>query len=187
MKKSIFFSIKTAVIFLVFFIFMYLVINGSPYGLAKLREITGGNSILDMEFRGYTVDRAYEILGNLGTEGRNFHMKYILPLDFIFPLSYGLFYFVTLTIIAKAIWQGIGKPWLFGTIGIAATLFDILENIMIIRLLSHYPTHLERVAELANLFTLLKGIFLTSSTLLIAVGLTIIIIRRFMLKRKSKS
>lgn len=173
------FRIRTAVVAFILFIGMYLLINGSPFGVARLTEITGGQSILDLEMmKGYSVDRAYEILERLGEEGRAFHMRSIAPLDFPFPLTYGLFYFVTLTLIAQSLWQSMKRPWLVGVAGLLATFFDWLENIMVLQLLHRYPERLAGIATAASLFTQLKSVFVTGSMLLIIVGLLAVIIRK---------
>ncbi|HYE83711.1 MAG TPA: hypothetical protein VEG39_16300, partial [Clostridia bacterium] len=173
------FSIRTVIISFALFMCVNFLINGSPYGLTRLVEITGGQSILDMEMlKGYSVERAYEILEALGEEGRTFNMRYIVPLDFPFPLSYGLFYFVTLTLIMQSIRKNMGRPWLIGIVGLVAALFDWLENIMIIRLLQNYPTRLEGVAKLASVFTQLKSLFVMGSMLIIVVGLVVVIIKK---------
>lgn len=171
MKEKNFYSVKNVVISFVFFMFLYYLINFSSLGLAKLIEITDGHSILDMEMSGYSVDRAYEILDSLGEAGRNFDIKYIVPLDFPFPLAYGIFYFVCLSVLAKNLLQKLKRPWLIGLIGFCATLFDWLENVMIIQLLNNYPQRLENVAEIASLFTQLKSGFTMLSMLLIIIGL----------------
>lgn len=178
MKNNGFFNVRNAIIAFVFFMAMLLIINGSPFGLARLVEITGGQSILDMEMlRGYSVDRAYEILDALGEEGRAFERKYIIPLDFPFPLAYGFFYLITLTLLVTGTGVNINKPWLVGIIGVCAALFDWLENFMIIRLLQSYPERLPGTVKLASIFTQMKSLFTMTSMFLIAVGLLVVIIK----------
>ncbi len=188
MKNKGFFSVRTAITSFIIFMIMYFLINGSPFGLAKLAEITGGQSILDMEMlKGYSVERAYEILGALGEEGRAFNMEYILPLDFPFPLTYGLFYFITLTLIMKSIRGNAKRPWLVGIVGLCAALFDWLENIMIANLLRSYPERLEGIAQMASVFTQLKSLFTMTSMFLIIVGLLVVIIKKFNSKVSAKT
>lgn len=179
MNNKSFFCVRNSVISFVLFMCMYFLINRSPFGVAKLVEITGGHSILDMEMmNGYSVDRAYEILAALGEEGRAFNMKYIIPLDLFFPLTYGVFYFITLTLVVKTIRKNTKRPWIVGLIGVVATLFDWLENSMVSNLLKNYPQRLKEVAKMASIFTRLKGFFVISGILLIIIGLLIIITKR---------
>lgn len=187
MKRKGLFCTRNAILFFVFFLLTNFIINGKPFGLAKLMEITGGHSILDMELMGYSVDRAYEILDHLGAEGRSFHVKYIMPMDIIFPLSYGLFYFTTLTLIVKELWKKVKRPWLIGFIGLAAMLFDWLENIMIFILLNNYPNRLDGIVRIANRFTQVKSFFIIISMTLIASGLIALAFKTFAVKRKADS
>ncbi|PKM94900.1 MAG: hypothetical protein CVU84_08220 [Firmicutes bacterium HGW-Firmicutes-1] len=182
MKGKGLFCIRNVIISFFVFMAMYYLISFSPIGLAKLTEITNGNSILDMEMGGYTVDQAYEILTALGEEGRGFEMKYIIPIDFPFPLAYGIFYFMLLSTLAKGIFSKMKKPWLIGLIGFGATIFDWLENAMIIQLLNNYPQQLQDVAKLANIFTRLKSTFITISMFLIVIGFVVFMVKRFLPK-----
>ncbi|OPZ93606.1 MAG: hypothetical protein BWY74_01059 [Firmicutes bacterium ADurb.Bin419] len=164
------------------FMFMYFLINLSPFGLSRLVEITGGHSILDMEMKGYSAVRAYEVIDALGEEGRAFYIKYIVPLDFPFPLSYGLFWFTTLTLILKSTGIKLKKPWLLGLIGFCATVFDWLENLIIISLLQTYPKRNNTLANIASIFTQLKFLFFIIILLLIIVGMLIIVLKKFLSK-----
>ncbi|NLD48684.1 MAG: hypothetical protein GX660_16090 [Clostridiaceae bacterium] len=181
MKNKGFFCLRNLIISLILFIVMYILINGSPFGLAKLMEITGGHSILDMEMiKGYSVDKAYDILTALGEEGRAFEMKYIIPLDFPFPLAYGFFFFITLTVIAKKIFTGMKKPWLIGLIALFGALCDWLENIMVIILLQNYPNQLDGIVKSASFFTQLKSLLISGSMLFTIIGLIAVIVKRFL-------
>lgn len=187
MKEKSLFCIKNVIISFFVFMVMYYLISFSPLGLAKLTEITNGHSILDMEMGGYTVDQAYEILDALGEEGRVFQMKYIVPLDFPFPLAYGVFYFILLSTLAKNIFRKMKKPWLIGLIGFGATLFDWLENVMIIQLLNNYPQQLQEVAKLANIFTRLKSTFTMISMCFIVIGVVVLMVKRFLVQSKART
>lgn len=158
---------------------MYYIINFSAIGVSRLTEITDGQGILDMEMGGYSVEEAYDAFDRLGEDGRAFNLKYIIPLDILFPITYGLFGFVTLTWLASRLFNRLKYPWLIGLIGWVGTAFDFLENWSIYRLLIHYPERLESVARMANIWTLLKAISVGISMVLILIGVLAIIIKRF--------
>lgn len=183
MNSKSFFNVRNAAILFALFISMYIVINFSPYGVSKLLEITNGHNIIDMEMDGYSRDEAYEMLEALGEEGREFNLKYIIPLDFPFPLSYGLFFFVTLTLLMKCISKESKRPWIIGIVGLLGMLFDWLENIMIYQLLINYPERLDNVAKLADVFTRLKSMFISISILLIVIGVIIVLVNKIIRKR----
>jgi len=154
-----------------FFMLMNLLINNSPLGLSRMLEITGGNTILDMKMSGYTVEEAYRMLDALGDEGRRFYLTRIAPLDIPFPLSYGLFYFVLLSLIAAYLFKNFKKPWIIGLLGFVPTLFDLLENSMVLILLLSYPERVSSAASAASLFTRVKALTMMLSLSAITAGL----------------
>ncbi|MCX7772612.1 MAG: hypothetical protein N2376_05805 [Clostridia bacterium] len=182
MKKKDMFKGKTVVIALIIFLAAYALISFKPFGMARLHEITGGPSILDMEMSGYSVDKAYQVLEALGAEGRAFDLNAIIPLDFPFPLAYSFFYFFTLAFLTKTLFPQMKKPWLPGLLGFLAGLFDWLENIMIIVMLKNYPTRLENFASLSNIFTTLKSLLTMVCMGLILIGLIVLAAKRLVRK-----
>ena len=93
-------SLWTIGLYLVLFIIAQSVINGRPLGVVQLHEMTDGVGILDLE-RGYSPERAYEILTAQGDTGRAFYLRSVIPLDFVFPLTYTLFYLTANTYILQ--------------------------------------------------------------------------------------
>lgn len=127
---------------------------------------------------GYTPERAYQVLGALGEQGRAFDLKYIVPLDFPFPLAYGLFFFVAITVMARTLFPKLRYPWLVGTTGLLAMLFDWLENLVIITLLRKYPARLDGVVGMGSAFTQLKWLFNLASVALLLCGLGALAIQK---------
>ncbi len=84
-------TLTHAIIFTILFAASFTVINYSGIGVAGLLNITGGASVLDFE-RGYSIVKAQNVLASLGTEGQEFYLAKLIPLDYIFPLTYMLFY-----------------------------------------------------------------------------------------------
>jgi hypothetical protein len=154
---------KKGLIFTAFFLAMYLLINFSGIGAAGLLKITGGANILDIEF-GYSPDEAYGMLTALGGEGRHFYLTRILPLDFVFPMSYMLFYTGWMApLLRRAAGSARIKYLLF--VPVMAMLYDWAENISIIALLRSYPGISARTANLASVFGMFKLSFTLGSIL----------------------
>lgn len=136
-------------------------INGKLIGLGKLKEITNGVGILDMEF-GYSVDKAYGILDALGSQGRAFYLR-MIPMDFVFPLSYMLFYLAAISYLLRlSNLQGRLLNYAL-VIPVLTAAFDFIENTAIIRLLRHYPVRLINTAKIANVLTMTKIVFIYMS------------------------
>jgi len=152
---------KTASVFTVLFIVMFVLINYSGIGVSGLLRITGGANILDFEL-GYTQEKAYDMLTALGTEGRAFYLGKIMPLDFPFPLAYMLFYVGWIALLLK---QSDPKEWckylLF--VPVLAMVFDWIENIGIITMLHHYPNLPSWAVVTASISGILKMAFVGGS------------------------
>lgn len=170
------YSIRYVLISSVFFISIYYLINFSPIGLSHLLVITHGNTILDMSLFGYSIDKAYQILALLGDEGRAFALNYIMPLDFLFPLSYGIFYFLLLRFLIHKVGI-VGSIANIKYIGFIALFADWLENIFIIFLLTNYPSRLDVLSQAASVCTITKTIFTLSCISLILIGIITLIIQ----------
>jgi hypothetical protein len=137
-------------------VFLFL-INGRPFGLAQLHEITGGATILDMTFT-TGPDQVYSVLSALGDAGRAFDLTHIVPLDLVFPFTYGLF-------LALGISWGLsrllpeGSPWLLLNLApVLAAAADYCENAGVITLLLTYPARLDPVAWFVSIMYAVKFI-----------------------------
>ena len=165
--------ILTAIAFSV----MYAVINFSAIGVAGLLKITNGANILDFEF-GYSAEKAYSMLTALGAGGRSFYLTRIIPLDFLFPVTYMLFYSCAICFSFKKITGA--KSFLYLTLlfPLPAMLFDWMENICVIIMLKQYPLATPVFYYIGNYMTILKFIFtLTSIAVTVLLALTAIVLR----------
>lgn len=162
-------GISSVIITILFFVTVYL-INGRPFGMMKLQDITGGVNIPDMEFT-YSVGSLYSLLEALGEAGRNFYLTSIIPLDFIFPACYGLFLAILLSyIIRKTDLYETG--WRYVVIlPVIGALMDYAENFLFLTILLHYPHQMPVIATFASVCTLVKWIFNRLSFLLIGGGI----------------
>ena len=156
-------------------------INGKPFGLAQLHEITSGATILDMTFT-TGPDQVYSVLSALGDAGRAFNLTHIVPLDLVFPFTYGLF-------LALGISWGLsrllpeGSPWLLLNLApVCAAAADYCENAGVITLLLAYPARLDAVAWFVSIMYSVKFFFsaLSFITLLTALAgcAAMILVRR---------
>ena len=133
-------------------------INGKPFGLARLHEITGGATILDMTFT-TGPSQVYAVLDTLGPAGRAFDLTHIVPLDLVFPFTYGLF-------LALGISWGLsrllpeGSPWLLLNLApVLAAAADYCENAGVITLLLTYPSRLDSLAWFVSIMYAVKFLF----------------------------
>lgn len=149
-----------------FFAVSAALINGRPFGLPALAEITGGAGILDMAFT-YTPVQAYAMLAALGDAGRAFYLTRIVPLDLVFPLAYTLFYAVTISWLLSR-WLPAESPWMrLNLVPLVAGVADYCENIGVIAMLLAYPAELYEVAAITAVISPIKFTFIAASMLLI--------------------
>lgn len=122
-----------------------------------------------------TPDKVFDMIEQYGEFGRPFYRNVELTVDIIYPIVY-LFFF------------GLAISWLFQR-GLASTssmrklnvmplgawFFDLVENLVIVTLLTMYPAKPTVLAWLLFLLTTVKWLFAGASILLILYGLVMAI------------
>jgi hypothetical protein len=177
-------TLRKALLFTVFFASMYTIINFTYYGVAGLLKITNGANILDFEF-GYTADKAYNILTALGELGRSYYLSNIIPLDFLFPFSYMIFYAGWIALLIKNISITVTSRYIV-VVPICAMIFDWIENTGIIIMLSTYPDIPAAAVYVASVSGILKTLFTYSSIIIIFVSLIIYLIKKLLRLKNNK-
>jgi hypothetical protein len=133
----------------------------------------------------YSPEKAYNLISSYGEQGRQYYAMIELTLDLIYPLiSALLFSFVTL----YTFHHGFpGFPWTdqLALVPFGILLADYLENACIIIMLVSYPRQLSFVAEISNIFTVIK-LALTPFELFFLAGLIGWLIRRIRSGRKTE-
>lgn len=161
-KKNIVFGIILIVLFNTFF-------------LPKFPELFDNSNlsieyILDLKFS-YSSENAYDILSELGNDGRNIYKLLGFFVDTPYAIIYGFTYAFIIIILLD-----INKRSKLNYLALTPLLisfFDLLENTGIIIMITNYPKKLENISTLSSSFTSLKWIF-AGITFLIIVGLLII-------------
>lgn len=117
---------------------------------------------LDLKFA-YSVDQAYQSLGNLSLSERNTYKFGIIALDFPYMLVYGLLSIGLLRILWKSSKVAILPLGIF--------LMDFFENILIIGILIDFPERHQVFATLASIFTTSKWMLVGLLAIFLLVGL----------------
>ncbi len=162
-------------------------VNLKPYGIAAIKEMSGGIGIIDME-RSYTPDKAYLILASLGAQGRQAYQTFYF-FDFVFPLTYALLLATSIRFLFKKIFKITSRLQVFCLIPILAAFFDYMENLDIMSMLWNYPVKMISTATISNIFTGAKYLLLDASVYLVMFGVAVAFIRTFQNmtnKRKGK-
>ena len=136
-----------------FLILGYLV-NSRPFGIAQLKEMTGGVGILDMEIL-YTPEQAYTQLAALGEAGRAFDLTRIIPLDLLLPFFYAMAFSLIITWLLHR-WLPVGSRWhRLNVVPLIGGFCDYMENLGVITMLVAWPAQLPDIAR----FTMGAGLF----------------------------
>lgn len=159
-------SAKRVLVSFVLFVAVAVLINGRFAGTAGLVEITGGPALLDMEVHGYSAERAYELLGSLGGQGRAFYLRRIAPVDVFFPPVYALFFASLMAFLLKKLSRGgVPAPWAYLVFlpPLLAMSYDWIENAGIAAMLMRYPDVLPKAVVIASRATVAKFLMFGTS------------------------
>lgn len=162
---------------LVLWLVLLFLINGRPFGIAQLQEITGGPTILDMTLT-TGPSQVYAVLDALGTAGRAFDLTHIVPLDLVFPFTYAFFLSVGISW-AMSRWVASESPWfLLNLAPVVAGAADYGENIGVITLLLTYPARIDPIALYTSIMYGIKFAFsvLSFITLFIALAGSVVMV-----------
>ena len=136
-----------------------------------------GLQIFDMKPNGYSFTYAKELLGNLGKGGRNFYLFRQLPLDFVYPLLFMMSNILILSFFLKKI--GKLESWfLLVLFPVIAGIFDYLENLGLIYLLTSYPRISEIGVRIISTFTVIKSLFTSLYFVILLFVLAILIFKK---------
>ena len=169
-----------AVCFTMLFAVLYLSINFSAIGQAGLLELTDGANMLDMYF-GYNHSQAFQILSDLGAEGRTFYLTRIVPQDALLPLIYLLFFSELIALLLKHSNLSAKAARFTGyllLIPVLAAVFDWLENIGTVTMTLRYPDLPAWAVYLASFSGMMKAVFTILSVATIILLLALWLLQR---------
>lgn len=120
--------------------------------MPQIELTTEGLKCFDMNPAGYSYETAIKFLSLLNEHGRNVYLHFQLPLDFVYPVVYTLFFILML------LWLTNGKK-AFSVIPAALMLCDCGENISVIKMLTA-QTPSEALVKAASAFTVSKSVLM---------------------------
>lgn len=153
------------------------------YSIPLVSKYAPEMMLFDVSPTGYTYDYAVSLLSQLGAEGRGLYLSLQLPLDLVYPISFGISHALIIC-------------WLFDKTGatsplapyacllpVAGCLLDYSENIAIFSMLINYPRIAESVVQLSSILTISKSVFVTITYLFICVLLLVTAARKMKAKK----
>ncbi len=140
----------------------------TPISPLKFEEYSHGLKMLDMTIN-YSPEVAYNLIEKYGKQAIEYYLYVMEPFDVLIPALMGLFLCVTCTILLRNIIKSkyLSIIYIFP---ISGWLFDYMENAGVITMLTKYPSRIDLVARITNLFTMTKSILGTVSIIIICFG-----------------
>lgn len=104
----------------------------------------------------YSPQTAYETIASYGEEGRAFYLLFALIGDLLYPLIYTPLLALGAGYLLRRAYPGGPLMQRLALYIYPVFLFDVMENLGIVVLLSRYPQRLDALVYVTQLFTLLK-------------------------------
>lgn len=145
--------------------------------IPRVQSYAPETALFDLSPAGYTHAQALTLLESLGRAGRETYLFPQLALDFVYPGLFAICYSLMLIwLYSKRIRPD--SKWLYlAVIPILGGLFDYIENILIIRMITSFPDVTEGLVSVASGATLLKSGFSTVSFLLLMAGFALLLMK----------
>lgn len=168
---------RNFLILLAIFIGMNLFLALSPSSPIMTMMAHSGGSMLDMEFN-YSPERAYQVLGSYGADGRAFYANTFVVIDFFTPILMNLFLAMTISLLFRRAFSPESNLQVLNVLPFFAMLGDYLENLGIVLMIRAYPARVDALARFAAFSTDIKFVFTIASGICILLGLVVWFVRR---------
>ena len=165
---------KGWVIFFLFLLDIFFSVFLLPLIQGVLQNGQGGIRALDLMLFA-TPKKIFGMIESYGENGRPFYRSVELTVDIIYPIVYLFFFGLLISWLFQRGFTNTSPMRNFNILPLGAWFFDLLENIVIVILLSAYPSQPTALAWILSLLSMIKWIFAGASMVLILVGLVMTI------------
>jgi hypothetical protein len=149
-----------------------------PLVQAMLQGDKGGVQPLDLMLFA-TPQRIFGMINEYGEYGRPFYRSVELTVDIIYPIVYLFFFGLLISWLFQRGFASTSPMRKYNIMPLGAWFFDLLENMVIVILLSIFPSQPTALAWILTLLTTVKWMFAGASILLILVGFVMGIKNKF--------
>jgi hypothetical protein len=137
-----------------------------------IMALAANNSVLPLDLMFfYTPESAFDMIEKYGEAGRAIYLKIELSADIIYPLIYTLFYALLISWLFQRGFKSDSQMQKWNVMPMGAWLFDLLENVGTVSMVSMYPSQPSILAWITMLFGTLKWAFAFISIVLVLIGL----------------
>ena len=141
-----------------------------PNQQAKIEASSGGTGPIDLLLF-YTPEKVYPMVESYGEAGRASYRAFELTGDIVYPIVYTLFFSLFITWLFQRGFPPNSKMQALNIVPLGGWLFDLLENLGIVTMLSVFPSTPDALAWITAIATLIKWLFAAATIVLILVGL----------------
>jgi hypothetical protein len=141
-----------------------------PMAEALMKGDSGRPGPIDLQFFS-TPEKLFGMVESYGEYGRAFYRSIELTVDIIYPIVYTLFFGLLISWLFQRGFKPDSKMQKWNATPVGAWLFDLLENLGIVSMLSMWPSQPVMIAWLTTIFTMIKWLFAGASMLLTVIGL----------------
>ncbi len=153
-----------------------------PAQQAKMMAESDGTGPIDLQIF-YTPEKVYSMIETYGEAGRTSYRTFELTGDILYPIIYTLFFSLTITWLFQRGFASDSRMQKYNVVPFGSWLFDLLENLGIVAMVSVYPATPALLARLSAICTLIKWMFVLLTAILLLLGLVKAAMNRF---RKQK-
>lgn len=140
-----------------------------PNQAAKFDATPDSAGPIDLQFF-YTPEKVYGMVASYGEELRASYRIFELTGDIIYPIVYTLFFALGITWVFQRGFSAESRMQKYNVVPFGAWLFDLLENLSIVGMLSIFPSTPALLAWVSAIFTVLKWLFAATSIILLSYG-----------------
>ncbi len=137
---------------------------------ALMKGGAGGPGPLDLQFFSPPA-KMFAMIEAYGEYGRPFYRNIELTVDIIYPIIYTIAFGLLISWFFQRGFASNSSMQKWNVMPVGAWLFDLLENLGIVTMLSTWPSQLTMIAWLTTIFTTVKWLLAAASMLLMLIGL----------------
>lgn len=141
-----------------------------PARKAAMESASGGTGPIDLQLF-YTPEKVYHMVESYGEAGRAAYRTFELTGDILYPIVYTLFFGLAITWLFQRGFAPASPMQKYNVVPFGGWLFDLLENMGIVAMLSVFPSTPEWLAWVTAIFTFIKWLFAGSAGMLMLMGL----------------
>jgi hypothetical protein len=170
------------------FIFVLFLLDGFFSGLllpliqGMMQGGKGGIQVLDLMLFA-TPEKIFGMIERYGEYNRPFYRGVELTVDIIYPIVYLFFFGLLISWLFQRGFASNSPMRKLNVLPLGAWFFDLLENIVIVILLSVFPSQPTALAWILTLISTVKWFFAGASILLILIGLVMAIKNKFKIQK----